>query len=122
VDDSKAVLTNTARLLTDNGFRTIMAEDGLKALKVLQNTHRQEKIDLIVTDIEMPEMDGLEFASKIRESEYKEIPVLLYTSLTDRFVESAAQMVKAAGYLRKNDTKNLVNKIKDILGAKAKAS
>ena len=56
VDDEKGVLSLLARILTDDGFKTIVAEDGLMALEML----KAEKPDLIFLDIYMPDMSGIQ--------------------------------------------------------------
>ena len=70
---------NTARLmevvLTQNGYKTIQAQDGLEALAILEEHH----VDLILLDIMMPRMDGYEFTKVLREGGNK-IPILMVTA------------------------------------------
>ena len=65
VDDSITVRRVTERFLQRNGMRVVTAKDGLDAISVLQDT----KPDVILLDIEMPRMDGYEFASHVRNDE-----------------------------------------------------
>jgi chemosensory pili system protein ChpA (sensor histidine kinase/response regulator) len=62
VDDSITVRRVTQRLLKREGFRVAMAADGLQALEVLQ----LEKPSVVLTDIEMPRMDGFDLVRNIR--------------------------------------------------------
>lgn len=70
---------NTARLmevvLSQNGYETLRAHDGLEALEILDNNH----VDLILLDIMMPRMDGLEFTKTLRECG-SQIPILMVTA------------------------------------------
>ena len=62
VDDSITMRRVTQRLLERNGLRVLTAKDGLEALDLLQD--HQPKI--ILLDVEMPRMDGYEFAGRVR--------------------------------------------------------
>ena len=62
VDDSITMRRVTQRLLERNGFRVVTAKDGVEAISVLQD-HRP---DIILLDVEMPRMDGYEFARHVR--------------------------------------------------------
>ncbi len=58
-------------------MRVLTAKDGLDAISVLQDT----KPDVILLDIEMPRMDGYEFASHVRNDErYADVPIIMITS------------------------------------------
>ena len=65
VDDSITVRRVTERILQRNGMRVATAKDGLDAISVMQ----EQKPDVILLDIEMPRMDGYEFASHVRNDE-----------------------------------------------------
>lgn len=74
VDDSPALRQMEQRLLMSRGYRTEVAADGLEAWAALQGGH----YDLVMTDIEMPRMDGIELARRIKqEPRLKRIPVLI---------------------------------------------
>ena len=64
VDDSITMRRVTQRLLERNGFRVVTAKDGVEAIGVLQD-HRP---DIILLDVEMPRMDGYEFARHVRNN------------------------------------------------------
>lgn len=61
--------------LSQNGYRTVAAYDGVQALDVLDREH----VDLIISDIMMPKMDGYELTSTLREAKYEQ-PILMVTA------------------------------------------
>ena len=77
VDDSITVRRVTERFLQRHGVRVITAKDGLDAIGVLEDT----KPSIILLDIEMPRMDGYEFASYVRNDErFADVPIIMITS------------------------------------------
>ncbi len=79
VDDSLTVRRITSRLLTREGFDVLTARDGIDALELLQT----ETPDVILLDIEMPRMDGFEFARTIKGNPTSaRIPIVMITSRT----------------------------------------
>ncbi len=77
VDDSITVRRVTERFLKRNGMRVVTAKDGLDAISVLGD-HRP---DIILLDIEMPRMDGYEFASHVRNDDrVADVPIIMITS------------------------------------------
>lgn len=77
VDDSITVRRVTERFLQRNGLRVFTAKDGLDAISVMQ----EQKPDVILLDIEMPRMDGYEFASHVRNDErVADVPIIMITS------------------------------------------
>ncbi len=77
VDDSITVRRVTERFLQRNGLRVLTAKDGLDAISVMQD----EKPDVILLDIEMPRMDGYEFASHVRNDDrVANVPIIMITS------------------------------------------
>ncbi|HEX5788870.1 MAG TPA: Hpt domain-containing protein [Woeseiaceae bacterium] len=77
VDDSITVRRVTERFLQRNGLRVLTAKDGLDAISVMQD----EIPDIILLDIEMPRMDGYEFASHVRNDDrVAEVPIIMITS------------------------------------------
>jgi len=72
VDDDPFVLTLLEKaIIDDNQHEVMKANNGIEALELAE----QHKFDLIISDIIMPEMDGVEFIQKLRES-HKDIPVI----------------------------------------------
>ena len=77
VDDSITVRRVTQRLLKREGFRVALANDGLHALEVLA----QEKPTVVLSDIEMPRMDGFDLVRNIRsDATLRDLPVIMITS------------------------------------------
>jgi chemosensory pili system protein ChpA (sensor histidine kinase/response regulator) len=77
VDDSITVRRVMERFLERNGMRVVTAKDGLDAVSQLQD----HKPDIILLDIEMPRMDGYEFASHVRNDErFSDVPIIMITS------------------------------------------
>ena len=77
VDDSLTVRKITSRMLAREGYEFITAKDGVDALQQLQEV----KPDCILLDVEMPRMDGFEFARNVRaDAETKGIPIIMITS------------------------------------------
>ena len=77
VDDSKTTRQVLNFSLTDAGFNVTEAVDGMDALHFLET----EKFDLIITDLKMPRMDGLELTVKIRDTgEHKYTPIVILTT------------------------------------------
>jgi two-component system, chemotaxis family, chemotaxis protein CheY len=77
-DDSPAVRRWVAEQLNDlSGIRVVSVSDGAAALKVI----RESPCDLLLTDLEMPELDGLELAAAVRElPTYRFLPILILSS------------------------------------------
>jgi chemosensory pili system protein ChpA (sensor histidine kinase/response regulator) len=90
VDDSLTVRKFTTRLLTREGFEVVTARDGVDALKLLS----EHTPDVILLDIEMPRMDGFEFAKTIKgDAKTAAIPVIMITSRTaDKHRNRAAEL------------------------------
>lgn len=77
VDDSITVRRVTQRLLQREGYRVVLASDGLQALERLQ----QERPSLVLSDIEMPRMDGFDLVRNLRgDPRLADLPVIMITS------------------------------------------
>jgi chemosensory pili system protein ChpA (sensor histidine kinase/response regulator) len=90
VDDSITVRRVTQRLLQREGYRVSLAADGLQALERLQ----EEKPMVVLSDIEMPRMDGFDLARNIRNDErLRELPIIMITSrIAEKHREHAMQL------------------------------
>lgn len=98
VDDSLTVRRASEKMLTRNGFRVIFGKDGADALEQLQ----VETPDIILSDIEMPRMDGFEFVKNVKNTEkYSKIPVIMITSRTADKHKDYAFSLGANGFLGK---------------------
>ncbi len=100
VDDDPTLLLFGEAELSSSGFPVFTAEDGAAAMAVL----RAQAIDLVVTDLEMPGMDGLEFVQTLRaadEDSLAEMPVIMLTSRDDDEAIGAAFDAGATSFLNK---------------------
>ncbi len=98
VDDSITMRRVTQRLLERNSFRVVTAKDGLEAISVLQD-HRP---DIILLDIEMPRMDGYEFAKHVRNNpDTANVPIVMITSRVSEKHKARAIEVGVNDYLGK---------------------
>jgi chemosensory pili system protein ChpA (sensor histidine kinase/response regulator) len=79
VDDSLTVRKVTQRLLTREGYQSVLAKDGVDGLRQLQD----QLPDVILLDVEMPRMDGFDFTRAVRaDARTKNIPIIMITSRT----------------------------------------
>jgi CheY-like chemotaxis protein len=83
VDDEELVRSLLARLLTHSGYEVEEAENGSSALQAARRL--DGALGLIVTDIDMPVMDGLQFAAALRKTD-REVPFLFITGLDPSIV------------------------------------
>ena len=98
VDDSITVRRVTQRLLKREGFRVALASDGMQALEVLQ----LEKPSVVLTDIEMPRMDGFDLVRNIRaDAKLKDLPIIMITSRIAEKHRDYARELKVNNYLGK---------------------
>ena len=84
VDDEPGIRTMMQFELSQQGHRVLIADSGVTALEVL----KAEKVDLILTDMRMPVMDGLDLVIQVRKS-FPKLPIILMTG----FVEDRVQKV-----------------------------
>lgn len=88
VDDMLASREALARILQQRGYETVPAMNGAEALALL----KKNKIDLILLDQMMPEVDGLTFLAGIRRfPKWKKLPVIMFTGVKDRSCSTRAQ-------------------------------
>lgn len=98
VDDSRTMRDMLRLALTDAGFRVVQAVDGAHGLEVLQ----AEQPDLIVTDINMPVMDGFGFIEGVRsQAAHRSTPILVLTTEGDAAKKSRARQAGATGWIVK---------------------
>lgn len=77
-DDSPTIRKFVSFSLTMQGFEVIAACDGMEAAEVLPS----KKFDLIITDLNMPNLDGFEFIKSVRQNEeYVDVPIIILSSL-----------------------------------------
>jgi two-component system chemotaxis response regulator CheY len=91
VDDSKTVRNLVAFIMKKEGFKVSTAEDGLDGLEKLYSA---EQVDLIISDINMPRMDGFTFIKTVREQPaYRDLPiVVLSTEGQEKDIQQGIQL------------------------------
>jgi two-component system chemotaxis response regulator CheY len=98
VDDSRTMRDMLMLALSEAGYRVIQAEDGIHGLEVLQS----ERPDVIVTDINMPRMDGFGFIEGVRgDDRYRVVPILVLTTESDAEKKDRARRAGATGWIIK---------------------
>lgn len=99
VDDDRDFLDLMRDILTENGYNTLSAEDGLQAFEILFS---DEQIDIVLLDIAMPKMSGFDLCKALKSFEAtKDIPVLMLTAAGQNDQVSKGYKSGAAGYLVK---------------------
>ncbi len=112
VDDEKNILKLYEREFSQEGYSVITAGSGVEALQKLES----QAVDLVIMDIRMPELDGLETLKRVMESPSRP-PIILnsaYTSYKDNFLTWAA----AAYVVKSSDVAELKTKARELLEAR----
>ena len=119
LDDSPVARKIIRQILEKDGHTVYEVQSGLEGLEFLEKIKNEadtegvditDKIQLIISDIEMPGMDGLTFTKRIKEDPvFSKIPVVINTSLSDKATVDKAKYVKAEAHLVKFDTKDLLH-------------
>jgi two-component system chemotaxis response regulator CheY len=98
VDDSRTMRDMLRMALVGAGFRVVQAEDGLHGLDVL----RQEAPHVVITDINMPRLDGFGFIEAVRrDGKYRSMPILVLTTESDEDKKLRARRAGATGWIVK---------------------
>ena len=113
VDDNVEILEYLSLLLTDEGYKTMKAHDGLQALDIA----KLELPDLIVSDVMMPKLDGISLCSQIKSDiNTSHIPIILLTARTSNVYEVDGLQTGADDYIKKPFNPSIVKtRIKGIL-------
>ncbi|HBZ43319.1 MAG TPA: response regulator [Maritimibacter sp.] len=115
VDDSRTMRDMVALALGTEGIDTTVAEDGLHGLEVLDEIAPP---DAIITDINMPRMDGFGFIDAVRaREEFRSIPILVLTTESAADMKSRARAAGATGWIVKPfDPAKLVKALRMVAG------
>lgn len=109
VDDADFIRRLVSIILTLEGYTVLEAGNGKEALDILAKTW----VDMIITDLNMPVMDGLELVSAMRsEPAYKHIPVVM---LTSEFLEFRKQQAFEAGINEWVPKPYITKKLRDVV-------
>lgn len=97
-DDSPSMRQMVSFTLKEAGYEVVEACDGQDALDKLKSA----KVDMLITDLNMPNMDGIELIRQLRQlPEYKFIPVIMLTTESDETKKQEGKSAGATGWLVK---------------------
>ena len=102
IDDDQNILTSVSMLLEEEGYEVLTYNDGLSGLQGVLN----EQVSLVVLDIKMPRMDGLETLQELRKK--SNVPVIFLTSKEDEIDELCGLRMGADDYIKKPFSPNLL--------------
>ena len=113
VDDSRTMLAMLQHTLSKAGFEVLQAEDGQQGLDVLA----QGNVDVVITDINMPVMDGIEFIKNVRASGTNQsLPILILTTETSQEKRSEGRTAGGTGWIVKPfDPEKLISVINRVM-------
>ncbi len=118
-EDSPGIRKMLASTLSKVGYKTIVADNGKVALKYIMDSYREvlknkkditEFLDAIITDLEMPLLDGAHLIKKIRElPEFEKIPILVFSSMASQENKNKILNLGADTFISKPELPRLVN-------------
>lgn len=116
IDDEELIIRSLSKLLEKNGYEVLIAKNGQDALAMAD----EEAFDLIVADIRMPGMNGVETMQSLYENLEKRnlerTPTIFITGYADEEMKQKAKTLKPVAYIYKPfDIPELVDKIKEVL-------
>jgi two-component system chemotaxis response regulator CheY len=114
VDDTASMRQMISFTLNSVGHEVLQAADGKEALKLLQG----KKVDMVIADINMPNMDGIALVKSLRErAEYKFIPILVLTTESREAKRQQGKVAGATGWIVKPfNPEQLLTIVKKVLG------
>ena len=113
VDDSRTILAMLHHTLSNAGFEVLQAEDGKQGLDVLKS----EQVDVVITDINMPVMDGIEFIRHVRATgNHQSLPILILTTETSQDKRDQGKAAGGTGWIVKPfDPEKLISVIHRVV-------
>ena len=116
VDDSRTIRDMLTLTLNQAGFTTHLAEDGMHGIEVLEAMDPAP--DVIITDINMPRLDGFGFIEAVRKIEaYRAIPILVLTTESAADLKQRARAAGATGWIVKPfQPKKLIRALQMVTG------
>lgn len=114
VDDSISIRKSISFILGQEGYEITEAEDGIDGLAKA----KAEKFNLVITDINMPKMDGIEFTRQLRQTDgYKFTPIIALTTENQASKMDEGKAAGATGWIVKPFTsEKLIAVVKKIIG------
>jgi two-component system, chemotaxis family, chemotaxis protein CheY len=102
VDDSATLRASVNYTLKSAGFDTINAVNGADGLEKLSEAHKQgDQIGMIISDINMPVMDGITFIKEVKKTPFKFLPILVLTTESQDDMKLKGKQAGASGWLVK---------------------
>lgn len=116
VDDEELIVRSLTKLLEKNGFEVFVAKKGQDAQVMCE----EEDFDLIIADVRMPGMNGVETTRGIykilEKKKRRKLPTIFITGYVNQHIEKEAKALKPAAYIYKPfDIEELVDKVKEVL-------
>lgn len=113
VDDSRTMLAMLKHTLAGAGYEVLQAEDGQQGLDVLQGN----PVDVVITDVNMPVMDGIEFIRQVRATgAHQSLPILILTTETSQEKRDEGRAAGGTGWIVKPfDPEKLISVIKKVV-------
>lgn len=115
VDDSEIIRQLVSVMLTDDGYTPIEAVNGEDALNKLDGA---DDIEMVITDLHMPRMNGLELIRRLRQDpEHKFLPIVMITSASHENAKKLGEMVGADAWITKPFmSEDLMHSVKRFTG------
>jgi len=115
VDDSAAIRQSITYVLDQGGYEVSEAKDGMDGLAVLATL---DQVDLIITDVNMPNMDGISFIRKVRsEAKHKFTPIIVLTTESQGSKMNEGKEAGATGWIVKPfSSEKLLGVVKKVTG------
>jgi len=102
VDDSPTIRSTVVFCLRNAGYKVTEAQDGKDALSKLENMKEvQHNLALIITDINMPNMDGITFIKNVKKTNFRFLPILVFTTESEQAMIEKGRAAGASGWLVK---------------------
>lgn len=116
IDDSRTIRDMVRLTLDREGIESTLAEDGMEGLEVLDSM--DPRPDAILTDVNMPRLDGFGFIEKVRQKDhFAGIPILVLTTESARELKQRARLAGATGWIVKPfDPARLVVALRTVTG------
>ena len=118
-DDSSVIRTSLLKILRHYGYEDVtVCTDGQQAWDTIEETRDSggRQFDLVLSDIEMPRMDGLHLTSRIKnDPQLKDIPVVIYSSLISENRTGSEKATDADAYVGKPETEEMIHTVEAIL-------
>ncbi len=127
LDDSSIARRLVHNAIRKMGLNVVEAKDGKEGLEKLEELYKifgsdlSNELRIIISDVEMPQMDGFHFASNVKKDDrFKTIPIIFNSSISDHFSELRGQEAGADAYLTKFDAATFYQTVADAINSNNK--